>query len=151
MQALLNLINRVQSLSSGKVFIATFSNENNKKIVIQLNQENQLKFGILSSGQILPNYSPYSQRVFGKPNSPITLYDTGDFYDSFNINDITEESFTIKSNPIKTDNGFSVNLLNEYGVDVLGLNDENLAILSNKVLPYIREVTLKHIQGNETL
>ena len=54
----------------------------------------------------------------------ITLFDTGQFYSTFVIIP-GKDFFEIDANPIREES----NLFEDFGEDILGLNDENLQIL----------------------
>lgn len=126
---------RAQRLTSGAVFLLVFSTPEVKRLIIELNTEGQLRFGKLSDGSTLPDYSRISQDLFDKPDGPIQLFDTGDFYDSFTIQSVTKEFIQISADPIKGD----TNLFERYGIDVLGLTDENIEVLNEMVIPRIIE------------
>lgn len=50
----------------------------------------------------MPNYSPVSVEVYGKPAGPIKLYETGAFYRGFML-DVNGNILTITSDDPKTD------------------------------------------------
>lgn len=140
MDALLKMIRNIENLSVGRVFFLVFSETINQKLIIQLNQENQLQFGILADDKLLDFYSDYSVKKFNKPSGKRwTLKDTGDFYDSFDIVQVTEKDLTIYADSVKEDVDLS-----EYGA-ILGLNEESFEILRDKLLPQIQEIILNEI------
>lgn len=141
MNKLLQLAQNAQRLTTGRLFVLTFSDQINKDIIIQLNQEFQLELGILADDRQLPFYSEVSQSVYGKPNSRWTLKDTGEFYESFRVISVSQSGLVIDADDEKEDKRLS-----EYGA-ILGLNAENMARLSNLVIPtirkYMKELMLK--------
>ena len=140
MDRLFQVIRNIESLDTGKLFFVLFSEKINQKLIIQLNQENQLQFGILADDKELPFYSKTSVDVYGKPSGKRwTLKDTGDFYDSFDIVQVTEKDLTIYADSVKEDVDLS-----EYGA-ILGLNEESFEILRDKLIPQIQEIILNEI------
>lgn len=108
-----------------------------KKLVTDLNTKKQLEFGELSDGSILPNYSWASQVFFGKPDIPMQLKDTGEFWRSFNVV-LEDDGFIIEADGQKDD----TNLFVKYGEDVAGLNDKNMSIFINAFLQKVYDVLI---------
>lgn len=129
----------MQNLNTGKIFFLVFSETINQKLIIQLNQENQLQFGILADGEELPFYSKRSVEVFGKRPIRWTLKDTGEFYDSFDVVRVTPEFLELYADSLKDD----VDLA-DYGA-ILGLTEESSLILKDKLLPQIQELIINEI------
>lgn len=101
----------------------------------------QLQLGITGFEEfILP---PYSQRTIerklkkGQPIDRVTLYDTGKFYESLQI-EFTEKGFRIVS-----DSQYSTYLLAKYGEEVLRLTNEHLTELLKQ---YIRPNLTKKLK-----
>lgn len=104
-----------------------------------LNTSGQLYKGLDSDGKEFPYYSETSQTVYGKPDAPIRLYDTGEFYDSFKIV-VKGLIAEIEADPIRD----GVNLETKYKkYDLYGLteNSKNLLIedMEHEVANYIEE------------
>jgi len=141
MNRLFDLARNAKRLTVGRLFVLTFSDQINKDIIIQLNQEFQLELGILADDRQLPFYSEVSQSVYGKPNSRWTLKDTGEFYESFRVINVSQSGLIIDADDEKEDKRLS-----EYGA-ILGLNDENMARLRDIIIPtirkYLKELILK--------
>lgn len=74
----------------------------------------------------------------GQPIDRVTLLDTGKFYDSFKITR-TKDSLIIEADPIKD----QTNLFDEWGRDILGITDENKAILNERLIPKIKKIIFK--------
>jgi hypothetical protein len=84
------------------------------------------------------NYSPVTLALHPeKVANRITLYDTGDYYDTFKLTPDSTGDFSITSNPIKDGDS----LFDSWGDDIEGLNNENLIkaimIIERKVLELI--------------
>ena len=92
----------------------------NQNEATDLNNQ-QLFQGERADGSSLPDYSWVSVNFFNKPEGPIRLFDTGDFYKGF-IFANTTFPLSITSTDSKTDD-----LRSRYGAEIFGLNNENLA------------------------
>lgn len=141
MNRLLKVIDNVKRLDTGMAFLAVFQEPEIKQLIIELNTEGQLRMGILADGTELPHYSITSQDLFDKDDIPIQLFDTGDFYNSFKVPAVTTEVFSIFADTIKPDTD-----LLRFG-KVIGLTEESIAVLKERVLPFlIRYVKRKILQ-----
>ena len=86
MEALYNMAKRITEMRQGQVLFTTMSeNPALKNLVTYLNTEKQLQFGLRSDDTVLPNYPRTSIEVYGKPDAPIMLKDTGEFWRSFEV------------------------------------------------------------------
>lgn len=99
-----------------------------KRKIIELNTERQLgDEGINALGRIIGLYS-YATEFLSegrkKAGDPFTLNDTGAFWASFEVQ-VYKGRITIEADGQKDDG----DILDKYGIDVLGLTDENLQIL----------------------
>ena len=74
-----------------------------------------------------------SKKEKGLPYDRITLFDTGDFYDTFKVIPFLG-GFEIDANPIKE----NTNLFDEFGEDILGLTEESREILVQYYTDVIR-------------
>lgn len=90
----------------------------NDTVVEDLNIS-QLERGERSDGVILPDYSPRSVQVFGKPPGPIRLFDTGAFYRGITLV-ATREFATLEGRDSKT-----AELQADYGDRIIGLTEDN--------------------------
>lgn len=88
----------------------------------------QLEKGQRGDGTSLPNYSPVSVKVYGKPPGPIKLYDTGAFYRAV-FAKAFDDAFQIGDTDPKTPG-----LTTLYGDAILQLSDEHKAELVNDIL-----------------
>ena len=96
-----------------------------QKFLIEVLQDQLFTTGEDGNGLSLGDYSPVTvqiKRAKGQPTDRITLKDTGEFYDSYNI-DPFNGGFIIDANGQKSP---SDNLFVTYGDDILKPNDETL-------------------------
>lgn len=114
-----------------KIFKFVLDNRFIEQLITRLNTDEQLgKDRVDSLGARLGVYSPVTEVLSNgrkKAGEFINLNDTGVFWDSWIVK-VTEALITIDADPFKDD----TNLFDEYGIDVLGLTDENLQILINE-------------------
>ena len=98
---------------------------------VQLYQEGENSLGVKLS-QVGGEYTSLTKSIKkrkGQPTNRVTLYDTGDFYGSFDVTAERNADFVIDSDPMKGKH----NLFERWGEDVEGLNEENM----QKVLDYL--------------
>lgn len=114
-----------------------FDDSNFRKLIIDLNQEQLYEYGIDSNGNSLGEYTPYTKQLKqekGQRIDHITLKDTGDFYNSFQlIFNNSDGSIQIIADGQKED----TNLFREFGIDILGLTEENMDVVvstANRIL-----------------
>ena len=84
--------------------------------IAKLNRE-QLLHGKRADGSKMPDYSYISVKLFGKPQGPIMLYDTGAFHASMEV-DVDSTEFEIIA-----DDKYS--LEERFGEEIYGLADRN--------------------------
>jgi hypothetical protein len=88
----------------------------------------------------MPNYSPVSVEVYGKPPGPIKLFQTGAFYRGFML-DVNGNILTITSSDPKTDK-----LYKRYATikaNIFGLN----AGFQREYTPVLRSTFLKRTRA----
>lgn len=102
----------------------------NDAYIIDMNAEEQLfEQGINRLGVDIMDYAPYSPLTIaikeekGQPTNRVTLRDTGDFETSFFL-EVSDKQFEIKAADFKTED-----LIKKYGRQILGLTNENIAVL----------------------
>lgn len=132
-----NAINQLDG-QHDKVFKLVLDNRVIKELIIFLNTDDQLgEDGTDSLGASLGVYSFATEVISGgkkKQGDPINLNDTEAFWNSWKVM-VQSGNIIIDADPFKED----TNLFDEFGIDVLGLTDENLQILINESLEkYIR-------------
>ncbi|NQY43853.1 MAG: hypothetical protein HRT87_10975 [Legionellales bacterium] len=151
-----SLIDKLQSVADLKLNEVAFkiaSEKEVKDLVIRLNTQGEktsqlFELGEDSLGDSLGSYSPFTveqKKKRGQPTNRITLKDTGEFYSSFNVVPY-RGGFTIKANPIKEES----NLYDDFGADIVGLNETNLQILRDVYKDKVLEEVRKRI-GNRLL
>lgn len=126
-----------------------FANREFRETIIYLNTWDQLyDRGIDSEGKSLGHYQPYTvflKEKKGQPTDRVTLRDTGDFYKSFKVKFLNLD-IQIVSDPIKYGPLGAVNLLTQWGKEIIGLTEESLSILRDKAIeiltPLIKEKLL---------
>lgn len=105
----------------------------NDSIVEDLNIE-QLDNGKRSDGVILPDYSPVSVEVYGKPEGPIKLKDTGAFRRGISVK-IDDSRAELVGKDSKTQM-----LKDDYGDEIIGLSEESTSEFQNDYIrPSIHE------------
>ncbi len=113
--------------------------------IVRLNTQDQLfDKGIDSLNNSLGDYSPITviiKRRKGQKTSNITLRDTGEFYESFDVT-VQRDGFTISADEMKDD----TSLTEEFGIDILGLTDDSLdQVIREYILPNYRDYLLTEL------
>lgn len=132
MKQITDLRNRVanfnEALTSGRLIQNIIWD--NEAYIVDLNAEEQLyEQGINRLGVEIADYAPYSpvtisiKEAKGQPTNRVTLRDEGDFESSFFL-EVGDKQLEIKASDFKTED-----LMRKYGRQILGLTDENIAIL----------------------
>lgn len=105
--------------------------------IIELNQD-QLQFKrVTGEGkEITRIYSSVSQSKFGKPNSEITLYDTGEFYGTMKV-ESDETGVKITGDTIKEGEKGTVDISGYIGGNPLGLSNESKTELIEEIKPTV--------------
>ena len=122
---------------------------NNDAYIVDMNAEEQLfERGINRLGVEIMDYAPYSpvtieiKEALGQPINRVTLRDEGDFESSFFL-EVGDKQFEIKASDFKTED-----LIKKYGRQILGLTDENIAILIwQYIYPDLMDEAKKQIYG----
>ena len=121
----------------------------NDAYIVDMNAEEQLyEQGINRLGVDIMDYAPYSpvtieiKKALGQPTNRVTLRDEGDFESSFFL-EVGDKQFEIKASDFKTED-----LIKKYGRQILGLTDENIAILIwQYIYPDLMDEAKKQIYG----
>ena len=121
----------------------------NEAYIVDMNAEEQLfEQGINRLGVEISDYAPYSpvtieiKEAKGQPTNRVTLRDEGDFESSFFL-EVGTKQFEIKASDWKTEE-----LIKKYGRQILGLTDENIAILIwQYIYPDLMNEAKKQIYG----
>ncbi len=130
-EAIRQLTDRVAKLDEGIILNRFVELPIVQKFILDLNRVDQLfNKGVDSKNRALGVYTPFTINSKNERGVPvpsdfhITLFDTGQFYSTFVIIP-GKDFFEIDANPIRED----TNLFEDFGEDIIGLNDENLQIL----------------------
>lgn len=144
MEALFNLISRVESMNADVFMEKLLSDKGFQQAIIDLNTQNQLfDKGIDSRGRSLGPYRPLSiniRKEKGLSTDHVQLFFEGAFYASFHIN-VGLGYFEIDGNPIKP----SMDLTERYGEDIFGLTDESKELLVEWLIEDFKPVILEHL------
>ena len=130
------LASKVSSLKDNEIWMLSANNRLIKKLIIELNTKVQLFNDNTDSkgvrlNTIGGNYSPVTliaSKTSKKSLQDINLKDTGDFYKSFKVT-ITTKGIVIDADTDKGDN----DLTDRWGDDIIGLTQENLGVVSEKI------------------
>ena len=144
MYALIDLAKRAKKLSEGRVFLLTFDNPDLKSLVISLNLD-QLRIGMGSNEEELPDYSPTSINVYGKPSGRWRLYDTGRTYDSFKVVQVTQEYILELAELDIHGEDLQEKVFAKSNAEIMGLGGESLSILQNEAIPIMQEIILNEL------
>lgn len=127
------LFDSLDNLNEDKIWLFAIDKEVQEEM-IRINTEDQLEEeGIDSLGRKLGNYAPSTiayKRRKGQRYDHVTLKDTGDFYNSFNIKVNVNEIIFDADDFSKYDQP----LFEVWGVDVLGLTDENMNYIKEMIV-----------------
>ena len=139
---------KATQLNEGQVFLKLMNNPEAQAIIEELIITEQLSKGKRGDGTTLPNYSKRSFEVFGKPEGAIKLFDTGEFYKSIGVNQVTPDYFTTDADPIKIDDKGQTNLFDRYGESIKDLGKEGLAIFNQRVIDLLSDEIRKELGLN---
>lgn len=144
--------NFLKATSEKELMTALFRDKSFRKLIIDLNTEEQLfEQGVDSKGRKLGNYSiatiEGTRNFLGKKQKGqrfdhITLKDTGAFYKSFSVS-MEGTSFKITADGDKGD----TNLFQEYGIDIVGLTEDSMSVLITAAIPIIQRHLKTSIHG----
>lgn len=130
------MLDRVQRLDETKVFIKVSDNVVTKRAA-ELNRE-QLLRGINSEGTLLSDIGgPYSDFTLElhpeKSKFKVTLFDEGDYHESITVR-VTANGYEFDHDPFKEDFGYTTDLTQEWGDEIIGLTDESIGKLVTELL-----------------
>jgi hypothetical protein len=134
-----DIVERASNLNENTAWFQVIDREMQWEI-IRLNTIDQLfNEGIKSDGSFLPDYSKTSVEMYGKPDGHIMLKETGQFYRSFVVK-VDPKGLQIIADTLKG-SGINDDLAVRYGIDILGLTDENQNVISNALISkYIKYI-----------
>ncbi len=139
------MLTRAKTMSEEAVWLWSVDTDVKDEIVRMNTIEQLYEQGVDSRGVSLGEYSPVTimfKQLKGERYDHVTLYDEGDFYASFEI-EVKKDSFIIHADDSSK---YDRPLFDVYGLDVLGLTDENMEWIKQMILDnyiaYVREQLL---------
>lgn len=127
------LFSALDNLTEDKIWLFAVDKDVQDEM-IRINTEDQLEEeGIDSLGRKLGDYAPSTiayKRRKGQRYDHVTLKDEGDFYNSFNVKVNVNEIIIDADDSSK----YNKPLFEVWGVDVLGLTDENMTYIKEMIL-----------------
>lgn len=139
-----DLLENATDLEMPESVAFAMSKEFNQFYVLELNRRRQLFFqGINAEGKLLSSiggeYKPFTllKKAGTRPvNSArlINLFDTGDFYNTFNIK-LEQDGFLIIADTMKE----GQDLQDRWGNELLGLTDESKGLAAEQIAPDVIE------------
>jgi hypothetical protein len=132
---------KVAQLDVNDLIQTIISKDEVNDAIISLNQSQLKDFGQDNKGDVLRTYNArgsnvYSDRTIGikqekgQTTDKVTLYDTGDFYDTFGLN-AGKSKVQFKANFKKPDGNISDNVDIS---DVLGLQEKNQSLMNQSII-----------------
>lgn len=126
MGKLLEISNRLKQLTAQRLESQVLVIIKDNETVLTSMNTDQLFQGQDAKGKSLPDYSPTSVQVFGKPAGPMRLFETGDFYRGFFVK---ADKFPVVFESSDRKTGKIADLLASKGEDpddIYGINKDNL-------------------------
>jgi len=116
-----------------------FEDEEIKSLMIEKNQGQLKDKHVRGDGTPITRiYSSVSQSKYGKPNSEITLYDTGEFYGSMKVRS-DDSGVTISGQTLKDGEKGIVDISGYVGGNPMGLTDES----KNEIMPNVKNKAIE--------
>ena len=139
------MFERAKLLDEGRFFVEIMNRDDVEKFVVKLNTDQMRLQFINSEGVPLSEIGGgYSDSTLARGNKKgrfkVDLYDSGDFHESFRIEQIRPDGFSIVSDPVKGD---GTNLLEEWGQEVEGLTFESETKAANFILKFYQQKILQ--------
>lgn len=132
------MCDNIIALDVKKIAINVIFKDEIRVFILDLNRIDQLfKTGEDIYGNFLGTYSFRTEILTKgkkKAGDHYTLFDTGEFYRSFDVAVYSDESFTVEADTLKED---GTDLAKKFGKGILGLNDASKQKLIDKILPFI--------------
>lgn len=142
MKVLRKYLNRITRLKEGKELQRIAKEREILDYIVLLNTDEQLYQGVDSQGtplkEIGGDYAPFTKskkQREGQPTNRITLFDEGDFYNSFKAT-AAKKGISIDADYTKP----GTDLRDRWGNELAGLTDESLEDLRKEFLPPLREL-----------
>ena len=143
-----DVLTNVINLDSDEVMFVVLSRPDVQELIVILNTDEQLFQGINADGislnDIGGDYSLFTtvpiKKAKGLPFNFVTLFDEGDFYDTFKVK-VQKDGFIIEADTIKE----GTDLQDRWGFELLGLTDESKNELVENIKEYIVAIITKKI------
>jgi hypothetical protein len=146
------LLKNIKKASADELSLSVFFIPEIQKFIIRLNLVDQLYTeGLDANDKIIGTYSYLTALSKGeehyiynglvsvkKYDEPYTLYETGEFYESFKVK-VLKDGFVIEANTVKPDKD-----LMDLG-EVVGLNTQSRNDLSKKMVPFIQKALREYL------
>lgn len=141
MQALLDMTKNITNLDGEEILLRITSQKGFLELIEFLNKK-QLQEGEDSNSNNIGVYSNFTESINPKKKAgtPYTLEDTGEFYDSFKVTADGEGVNIDAKRRFENENIFE-----KYGIDILGLTEENHNEIIEYIIPFIQEAILNAI------
>ena len=148
------LLSSIEKFNVNQILREVWSNPRVQNFIIDLNTEGKptsqlfekgedslgITLGQYAASTIQGTASFKGKLEKGQRIDHITLKDTGDFYNTWEIIPFLL-GFRMEANPTKEDS----NLFDDFGKDIVGLNEENIIILGEFIRPFFIEVAKKRL------
>lgn len=121
------MLQRIKTLDAGQIFVSVMRQKVTQEFLVKLNTD-QLRWQFVNSeGKLLSDigggYSNFTLSLGKKQGKfKVDLYDTGEYHESFRIENISASGFDIESDSNKGD----VDLKEEWGEEIEGLTFESV-------------------------
>lgn len=143
---IIRYLERLSNLKYSDLMLKVWGDEEVELSVIDLNTRKQLfDKGVNKFGETIGNYSETSVVVYGKPNGHIRLYDTGEFYKSFELLPKGVDAEVIAQLEWDRDGEFYD--LGRYG-EIVGLTNESKDVLKKVIQKVLEYYTKQLLQVN---
>lgn len=144
------LLNRSRTVGTEYLWRKVFGDKELQTIILDYIRWDQLYAeGVDEDNEVIGLYSDFTEWINPEKTAgtPYTLYDTGDFYDSMIIR-VMGNAIEINADAIKTDeSGETTDLFNEYGIGIVGLNEESKAKLIEELKERYNRELYRLLQG----
>ena len=144
MSGIFTFLDNAAKVDAQKILVDVLRREDVRALIADLNTFGQLfEDGIDSEGRKLSDIrQPYvdstiqRKRRQGLPVDRVTLFETGKFYESWQVNILNNADIQIEAD---TEVGPSYDLQTDYGKNILGLTEESLSTIGEFITPLFIE------------
>ncbi len=144
MSGIFTFLDNAQKVKAETILVDVLRREDVRALIAELNTFGQLfEDGVDSEGRKLSDIrQPYAQttvqkkRREGLPTDRVTLFETGKFYQSWNVTILKNGDIEIEAS---TEFAPNYDIQQSYGENILGLTEESLSILVDFITPLFVE------------